>query len=65
MARSLVQVDLPVGNIAVIVPWMDLEVRSWDELLRDLAELLADQRGVWHARPLDDDESDRKALTGY
>lgn len=64
MARSLVEITLPNGgNVAWLVPWMDLERQPPLELLRPLAELIPD--GVWTARLIPDDESDRRALTGY
>lgn len=62
--RSLVEVDLPAGNVALIVPWMDLDFMSWHELLRPLAELVGD-RGIWQATPLADDVSDKFVMTGH
>lgn len=64
MARSLVQVDLPAGNVALIVPWMSLEIAPWSDLIRPLAELVG-SAGVWHARPIPDDETDKHAISGH
>lgn len=66
MKRTLVEVKLPAGAIGLIVPWMDLSVMDWTELLQPLAGLLAHEPSAeWTFTPIPEDVSDKGALLGY
>lgn len=65
MARSLVEVSLPNGGTAaLVVPWKDLTHEPWQERLLRFAELVGPD-ATWTATPLDDDTTDKAALTGH
>lgn len=66
MKRTLVEVKLPAGAIGLIVPWMDLSVMDWTELLQPLADLLAHESSAeWSFTPIPEETSDKSALLGY